>query len=257
MIDVDAGTPEARWSAWLDAHAPPDMVWPGAHDLAGLAGGPRAAVVVVAPHPDDEVLGVGGTLRVLNDLGLPVRVVAVTDGEASHPGSQAITPTALAAVRAQESERALAQLGLHCPVDRLGLPDGQIERHEDELAGKLGPLLDGAGLVLTTWRHDGHPDHEASGRATAAAAAELGVPLAEYLVWTWNWAAPGDARVPWDRARRVPLSPPVRRTKQQAVAEFRSQITALGPDPEDGPVVPASELAHHRRAFEVVLPWPS
>jgi hypothetical protein len=55
----------------------------------------------------------------------------------------------------------------------------------------------------------------------------------------------------------VPLSPAVHQAKQQAVAEFRSQIAALGPDPADGPVVPASELAHHRRAFEVVLPWPS
>ena len=42
-------------------------------------------MVVIAAHPDDEVLGVGGTMAVLAAGGAQLRLIAVTDGEASHP----------------------------------------------------------------------------------------------------------------------------------------------------------------------------
>jgi len=38
-------------------------------------------VVVVAPHPDDEVLGVGGTIARLSDSGINVKVVLMTRGK--------------------------------------------------------------------------------------------------------------------------------------------------------------------------------
>ena len=37
--------------------------------------------VVVAPHPDDETLAAGGLIAALTSRGIPVTVVAVTDGE--------------------------------------------------------------------------------------------------------------------------------------------------------------------------------
>jgi len=39
-------------------------------------------LVVVAPHPDDESLGIGGTVAMLARR-VPVTVVCVTDGEAA------------------------------------------------------------------------------------------------------------------------------------------------------------------------------
>ena len=75
----------------------------------------------------------------------------------------------------------------------------------------------------------------------------------EYPVWTWSWARPGDDRVPWARARRVELPPDVRARKSAAVACFTSQVRPLGPEPEDGPVLPPGFLAHFDRDFETVL----
>ncbi|WP_234009984.1 PIG-L family deacetylase, partial [Streptomyces sp. SA3_actF] len=46
---------------------------------------PQGPVVVVAAHPDDEVLGAGGALALLAAAGNPLTVVTVTDGEGSHP----------------------------------------------------------------------------------------------------------------------------------------------------------------------------
>ncbi|SCX50137.1 N-acetylglucosaminyl deacetylase, LmbE family [Klenkia marina] len=229
-------TPEAVWAAWE-----PD--WP-----AWVPDPAWRRVVVCAAHPDDEVLGVGGTMAQLAGAGVELHLVAVTDGEASHPGNPVLGPRELAAARVEESAHALTALGAgRVRTTRLGLPDSGVAGHEAELAVSLLPLLAGADAVLTTWTGDGHPDHEAVGRATLAAAGD--VPVWQYPVWTWHWAVPDDPRVPWRRARRVPLPPSVRAAKQAAVACFTTQVHPLGPDPA---VLPPEFLAHADRDHEVL-----
>ena len=241
-IDVHRPTPEAEWAAADLEH------------LAPFAPGPPATVVVVAPHPDDEVLGVAGLLQGLHRAGHRIEVVAVTDGEASHPGSRAMRPPILAAVRRIEAAAAHRALGLHgCPTVRLGLPDGAVADHEDRLTEVLTDRLDAHAMVLATWRADGHPDHEAAGRAAAAAATASGARLVEYPVWAWSWAHPGDARLPWASASTVRLDPEARRAKHHAIRAFFTQIEPLGPAAADGPVLPETVLAHHRRPYEVLF----
>src|SRR6266852_506851 len=70
---AEPGTSEASWSALLAQAGPPAWV-----------GREPGGVVVVAPHPDDETLGVGGMLHDLSARGWRVTVVAVTDGEAAY-----------------------------------------------------------------------------------------------------------------------------------------------------------------------------
>lgn len=99
------GTPESRWQAWAG------LATLDAFDLHPLP----ARAVVVAPHPDDEVLGAVGIMALLAAAGVSVRVVAVSDGEASHPHSPTITPAQLAGIRRAEQHLALARLGLTGP----------------------------------------------------------------------------------------------------------------------------------------------
>ena len=227
----DRGTPAASWDRWLAGRAPdPEFTVPvGCRRL-----------VVVAPHPDDEILGVGVTASRFAAAGVEVTVVAVTDGDASHPDSPTLSPRRLAALRIEESRRACARLGLPEPV-RLGLPDGGVREHlaglTDALAGAVGdPGPDT--LVLATWRGDGHPDHEAAGMAAAGACAGTGARLVEYPVWTWHWASPGDPRVPWGRRRRVVLSDSELAAKRAAVAEFVTQVAPLSDRPGDEAILP-------------------
>jgi LmbE family N-acetylglucosaminyl deacetylase len=63
--------------------------------------------LVIAPHPDDEVLGLGGTIARLADAGNQVFVAVVTRGE-----PPAFTAEMTAAVRA-EAALAHAHLGVH------------------------------------------------------------------------------------------------------------------------------------------------
>jgi LmbE family N-acetylglucosaminyl deacetylase len=231
------GTPEEVWHQWPEPHRWPVLELDAAEPP-----------LVVAPHPDDEILGVAGLMALIG----AADVVAVTDGEASHPQSTVYSREKLAARRREETDAALTQLGLEpVLVHRLGQPDGGID--EAALTAALRPLLWPGRWCCATWRHDGHPDHEAVGRAAAAACAQTGARLLEYPVWMWHWARPGDERVPWARARRVDLAHAVHLKKKAAIEEFRSQTEPLGPAPADAPILPPWVLARFLRPFETVL----
>ncbi|MYS19343.1 PIG-L family deacetylase [Streptomyces sp. SID4948] len=237
------GTDEAHWRAWDGWHKLPELRLPTA-----------GRVVVVAAHPDDEVLGAGGTMALLADAGVSVTVVSITDGEASHAGSKIVTPDRLADLRAGELRDALAELGAGtADIVRLKVPDTEAAGHEEEVAAALAPLLHGAQLCLAPWIGDVHGDHEAAGRAALAAARTASVACLMYPVWMWHWARPDDPRVPWPSARRVRLPEPVLARKRAAVERFGSQIRPLGPAPEDAAILPPEEIAHHLRDVEVVF----
>ena len=228
------GTSEDAWEGW------PGLWWLPVIDP--LAWG---SVVVVAAHPDDEVLGAGGMIAMLAAAGVRVRLIAVTDGEASHPGAD---PAVIARRRIAESAAALDLLGAgDAEVIRLGFPDAGVAGREDELAAILAGLCAGFGACLAPWAADGHADHEAAGRAARRAVRDV---LA-YPVWMWHWAAPGDWRVPWQRACRVALCVDAAARKRSAIAAFASQLT----EREGGlaPILPAGVVAHFTRREEVLL----
>ncbi len=236
------GTTEQRWAAWPALASLPRV------DLTAV----RSAVVIAA-HPDDEVLGFGGSLALLARAGARLRVVVLTDGEASHPESTA-APADLAAVRRIEDTAGPALLAASQPeVVRLALPDSALAEHADVLAGRLEELVAGFEVCAAPWSLDAHPDHETAGHAARRACAPTGVALLEYPVWTWHWAAPDDPRVPWSRAARVDLPAWAVELKQAAIACHASQILPLGSGPEDAAILPPDELEHFRRDFEVVL----
>lgn len=234
LIDAP-GTGEAAWHAWPLLDNLP------AADISGW----RSAVVVAA-HPDDEVLGVGGTMALLAAAGARLRLVAVTDGEFSHRGMA--NPVALAERRVAETAAALRVLGAQdTEVVRLRLPDSGLTWREDEITGLLRELTDGFDVCLAPWLRDAHADHEVAGRSARRAREEsLGYP-----VWMWHWARPGDRRVPWHRALRVPLPAAVAAAKQAAIRCFASQLEDR--EPSGQPVLTAAMLAHFTRAQEVLF----
>jgi LmbE family N-acetylglucosaminyl deacetylase len=240
------GTAEAAWQSWPGLVALPPV------DPADLVP-PGGRLVLAAPHPDDEVLAAGGLLALLHAAGRDLLLVAVTDGTASHPGSTRWSPDRLRGTRPLETREALRRLGLgHVPEVGLGLPDGDVGAHDQALAERLGDLLSGRDVLAATWRGDGHPDHEAVGQAAARAAAAAGVPLLELPVWTWHWADPGDRRVPWHRAVRVPLDADTQARKRHAVAAYVSQLEH-DPALVLGSVLPERVLDRLLRPFEVLF----
>ena len=237
------GTPEHAWQQWDRLRSLPAL------SLADIG-----SAVVLAPHPDDQILGFGGGLALLAERGVRLRVVVATDGEASHPRSRTSTASRLASVRRAEDAAALAAVHAgQAEVVRLGLPDSGLRDCRDHLAECLSRLVHDFDVCVAPWSGDMHPDHESVGRAAVRPPRGRDTPVWQYPVWMWHWAAPADERVPWDRARRLELPAWAWVRKQEAVACHRSQILPLGPAPEDAPILPASELAHFRRRYELVL----
>ena len=188
-------------------------------------------------------------MAILATAGARLRLIAVTDGEASHPGSD---PAVTGLTRTAESAAALDRLGAQAAeVIRLRLPDTAVAAHEDELAGLLRELCAGFRACLAPWEADAHADHEAVGRAARQACSADGRTLLSYPIWMWHWAKPADPRVPWDRACRVPLPAGVTARKRSAIQAFTSQLADRGP--ALGPVLPPGIVAHFTRGQEVLL----
>jgi LmbE family N-acetylglucosaminyl deacetylase len=197
-----------------------------------------ARLVVVAPHPDDEVLAAGGLMRWSAAQGHDVVLVAVTDGESSHQRSTAITPAALRARRAREREEALRRLGIAgLDVHRLGAPDVACSAAVDRIVAGVRAAIRPGDAVVVPSPHDRHPDHVAV--AAAARQAAEGVVTAVWEAPTWALVH-GCADPP---TSVLDLDEEAWRAKQEAMQAYGSQLVALGPSPDDGPVVHPHELA--------------
>lgn len=138
--------------------------------------------LVLAPHPDDESLGAGGTLAGLAASGSEPLVCMVTDGGAT-PGT-GLDAAAVAARRRREAETACSVLGVGAPVFQ-HLPDGGVRDHVDWLAAEVVRLVaeHRADGVFAPWLLDGHDDHEAVSRAVALA--DLPPETAIWAYETW------------------------------------------------------------------------
>ncbi len=233
---ADGGTPVGVWTGWQRRFPSLDV-----DDCPAL--------VLVGAHPDDETLGLGATAALLAGRGITVQVVAVTDGEAAYPDGGP-DRTELAKVRRDELVAATARLGLPKPMF-LRVPDGEVASHEQLLAAKLGAVLTGferGTWCAATWRGDGHPDHEATGRAAAAASKSAGATFIEYPIWMWHWATPDDPAVPWHRARRLPVAPPELETKVGAMRCFASQL-----ERGDGPPLLTPDVVERQMAVGEIV----
>lgn len=105
-------------------------------------------LLVLAPHPDDEVIGCGGLVAQHLREKREVRVVVATDG--AQAGD--------AALREEESRRGLAKLGEGAAIEFLGRPDRALD---DSIAPRLREILREyrPDLILVPAPIEIHPDH--------------------------------------------------------------------------------------------------
>jgi LmbE family N-acetylglucosaminyl deacetylase len=216
-------------------------------EAAALAG--FGSTLVVAPHPDDESLGCGGLIALLQASAQPVWPLLVSDGSASHPRSLRYDAAARTALRDREWQAALAALGVPAArLQRLGCADGAVPGpHDAGFAGavvRIAALISWAapGVVVVPWRRDPHPDHRAA-HALATAALRLvrsSARCLEYTVWTAERAAAADLPNPAAvRVWRLDIESVVA-AKRRAIAAHRSQLgLVIDDDPAGFTIAPA------------------
>lgn len=206
-------------------------------------------VVVLAAHPDDEILGVGGLMHDLVAAGRPVTVVVASDGEASHPQSR-VTDEWLASTRREECRSGLRTLGVR-EVEFLHVADGHVGVQGPALVELIAPHLDADTTVLAPWTGDGHPDHERLGEVAAVAAQRAGARVWFYPIWLWHWA--DESGMPWDRAVAYSPSAAALHAKEAAIGCHRSQVEALGQREGEAAVLTETGLGPSRRLVEMFI----
>lgn len=148
----------------------------------------RGTVLVLAPHPDDETVGLGGTLALHARAGDTVYVVFATTGIHGDP-DKAHDPAEYIATRRAEARAAAEVLGI-AHTTFWDFPDSCVVTTQD-----LEHITNLVRLEYERIRPDvvyaphvaeSHSDHHFIGLAAEAAHRDVGrgVPLLGYEVWT-------------------------------------------------------------------------
>lgn len=197
------------------------------------------APVIVAAHPDDEVIGCASILLRYNG---ECRIVHVTDGAPrnSHDALAAGCRSREEYARVRRAEVAAA---LACPgvrpvlLDELGFVDQETSHHLDELIGQLADLFRRCRpiCVITHPYEGGHPDHDSAALAVHAAVRllrrECGAGLAAMEMTSYHAGPRGIETGRFLEGARgttvLTLTAPERRTKRAMLDCFATQQQTL------------------------------
>lgn len=177
---------------------------------------PARSMLVIAPHPDDEVIGCGGTAALAAAGGADVQVLVVFDGGAGDPEGRFDREGYV------ERRRAEARRG----GKRLGISNYRFWGLEEGHRPTTGELEEGARrlvalveelqpeVILTPWDGEDHPDHDSVARAVKRM-----LELAEFDGQCWGF----EVASPFQAELLVDVSS-VWEQKLQALGEHRTQL---------------------------------
>jgi LmbE family N-acetylglucosaminyl deacetylase len=174
-------------------------------------------VIVIAPHPDDESIGCGGTICKHVDRGDRVVVVFLTSGEL---GLKHLKPEKAWGIREAEARKAAKILGIADVIFLRG-PDWTLAEKIKRVAGELRGVLqrENPGLIYLPHPREWHPDHAATIRVLRIALTNAGKStpkLRGYEVWT--------PLTEFDHVEDISAVMP---RKVRAVRAHRSQVTQI------------------------------
>ena len=152
----------------------------------------RRSILIVAPHPDDETLGCGGTLAKRAQEGCRITVVVVTDGSNLFRLSrwkieEDPTPAETSAMRKEETRRAVDILGASRGAIRfLDVEDGALGGLIASVSEKMAAIIRDVAPaeIYVTSEYENHPDHVAACTVVRSAmrAAQSHATLYRYIV---------------------------------------------------------------------------
>jgi LmbE family N-acetylglucosaminyl deacetylase len=193
-------------------------------------------VAVLAPHPDDESLGCGGTIRLLVNANKKVKVIFLTSGDKADPSDpKSSSPplelthphiTAYSLMREKEAQRALGALGVSDYVF-LRFPDRELLTHHEDALEALMKIVNAYApdTLYSPSMVEPNPDHRA--------AAALSMEIQKSVTEGFFTAGPSGLRVVFYEVA-LPVRPNllvditrVYRRKRSAVRKYRSQLRVM------------------------------
>lgn len=142
-------------------------------------------ILVIAPHPDDEAIGCGGTLCNHAVRGDRIAAVFLTSGELGLKQMSRDQAWNIREIEAAKSQKILGIAALHF----LRLPDWNVSKQIRKAASFLRPILklEKPGMIYLPHPAEWHPDHKAALPVVRAAFRGSGLPVPNvraYEVWT-------------------------------------------------------------------------
>ncbi|MEO6873548.1 MAG: PIG-L family deacetylase [Opitutaceae bacterium] len=194
--------------------------------------------IVFAPHQDDETLGCGALIARKRSEGLPVQVVFITDGRASHSRHPVASTGEMGAIRRREAFAALAILGVEsCGIHFLDEPDGALPNlaapQQAALVARLAQLIMEVcpEEIFLPCSPDGSSEHDAAFGFISAALARTPLRPDVWQYPVWSWWNPGllVQRLIFNQGYCRQAAEDYQLIKTRALARYRSQLEPLPP----------------------------
>mgnify|MGYP003056762150 CR=1 FL=1 len=183
-------------------------------------------ILILAPHPDDEVFGCGGLIASLVAEGNAPHVIVLTGGGDSHRGCCSTSESDIISARRELTHKAMSALGLpELNIHELDFSDGHISEGNAAEKKKLESLIS-----------EIHPDvilvpHHGEGWSDHLAVRDLGIELAnnaevyEYCVWMWYYR---QKHLDWQNAYALKMTVAEHQKKLVAIGAYLSALAPCG-----------------------------
>lgn len=147
-------------------------------------------VLIISPHPDDEVFGCGGLMQSLIQSGKQVELVILTKGEAVHKQCCPDDEERIVCARAKLIDSANGVLGVDSKrIHRLDFPDGDFTsvKSKPDMLMELGKLIKDIAPteIFIPHPYENSPDHVAATEIIEDILKCDLIPIYYYCVWTW------------------------------------------------------------------------
>ena len=181
--------------------------------------------VIIAPHPDDEVIGCAGLIQSLVEKGIPPHVIIMTGGGGSHRFCCNISGSLITNKR-RKVAMDVAQ-NLNIPSNHmhfLDYPDEHIsiEHSETEKLRELLAVLQPEVVLIPHWG-EGMPDHIQTAEIVKGLMKDTKVAVYEYCVWMWYYNV---WNLDYKNAYIVKMNTDIHKRKLSAIEQY---ITPLAP----------------------------
>ena len=147
-------------------------------------------VLIISPHPDDEVFGCGGLMHSLVQTGKKVEVIIMSKGEAVHRDCCPDEENNIIKARAELTDASNGVLGISPnQIHRLDFPDGSFfsVKEDDDMVRALNDLICEIAPteVFIPHPYENSPDHVAATRFSEQVLQDYVGEIYYYCVWTW------------------------------------------------------------------------
>ncbi|MDO9210239.1 MAG: PIG-L family deacetylase [Deltaproteobacteria bacterium] len=182
--------------------------------------GRKNNILVIAPHPDDDVLGAGGTMAAASHQGKGVFAVYITDGRNSPRKDKNISDDEMAALRKKEALtalRAVGAVGGFFLEKRSGELAGGVKQEVEETLIRIFQLICPEEVFLPA-PYERHLTHQLCTQLSIEALrmdSNLKPNLLGYSLWGCFWGV---------RRRIVRDITPIIKRKVEAVLAHSSQV---------------------------------